>query len=88
MSTCFPCRCQSHGALWLCYGRGSAAQVFHQDPSIVFAWADVPVGLRSYGIMLWEILTGEDPHLRRLRAPKCATKPRTVVFYVGTVSPA
>ena len=44
------------------------------------AWADMPVGLRSYGVILWEIVTGEQPdRLRGLRAPKCATKPWMVV---------
>ncbi len=30
-------------------------------------------GLRSYGVVLWEIITGERPDkLRGLRAPECA----------------
>ena len=32
-----------------------------------------PLGLRSYGVVLWEIITGERPDkLRGLRAPECA----------------
>ena len=37
------------------------------------AWGQPWPGLRSYGVVLWEIITGERPDkLRGLRAPECA----------------
>lgn len=37
------------------------------------AWGRLLPGLRSYGVVLWEIITGERPDkLRGLRAPECA----------------
>lgn len=40
------------------------------------AWGQHLPGLRSYGVVLWEIITGERPDkLRGLRAPECARLP-------------